>query len=299
MKTDLDAFKAGKPGFYTGIPAEIYHALDAVSASKLKTLAEKSPAHLKAEMDRGREEIRAFVIGSATHTGVLEPQLFKDKYAIQPDFGDCRKKDNAAARDAWRAENEGKVFLSDEEAADIRGMYMGVKRCKGALQLIQMRGDTECSLVWIDTDTGLLCKSRFDRLVTDADGNKIIIDLKTTIDASEDGFGREAAKYRYHLQAAMYLNAAANVLNTTRVKFVFVAVEKKYPYEAAFYDVTQAQYMSASRKLERLMGVYAECKLTDTWPGYGNEIKPLKLPAWVTESDEEVVLSIGGEDLNL
>lgn len=53
--------------------------------------------------------------------------FFDYKYAIMPDFGDCRNKDNKAKRDSWLSIHSSKVIFKHEIGEMIDGMYNSVK----------------------------------------------------------------------------------------------------------------------------------------------------------------------------
>ena len=75
--------------------------------------------------------------------------------------------------------------------------------------------------------TGLQCKCRPDWI--SADGG-ILVDLKTTEDASPREFQRSIAKWRYHVQAGWYMAGIEAAYGTRPSGFIFIAVEKKPPF---------------------------------------------------------------------
>jgi hypothetical protein len=95
-----------------------------------------------------------------------------------------------------------------------------------------MPGKAEQSYFWTDVETREECKCRPDW--HSADG-KIIVDVKTTEDASPGKFLRSSVLgWRYHVQAAFYMQG----LPTAEV-FLFVVVEKKPPFAVAVYSLPQ------------------------------------------------------------
>ena len=70
----------------------------------------------------------------------------------------------------------------------------------------------------------------------------LIVDLKTTMDASPDAFARTAANFNYPLQAAYYVDGlqAAGIASPDAVtSFVFLVVEKTPPYGVAVYTLPE------------------------------------------------------------
>ena len=65
--------------------AEDYHASPGASASRLKQLLGRSAAHLKYAMDNPQEPTQAMIIGSATHSAILQTDLFVKEWARLPE----------------------------------------------------------------------------------------------------------------------------------------------------------------------------------------------------------------------
>lgn len=299
----------GNPGFFRGIPAYDYFKLDAASKSRLAVIGEKSPMHLKYIMDHGEETTEAMALGSATHAAIFEPERFDAEYAVAPDFGNLRTKEAKERRDAWRAEHDGRETVDADDFDAIRGMRDSLKRHDVAARLIRSQGWTEAALVWNDQNTGELCKSRVDRLVKlenfKVEGQRewsglAVVDLKTTLNAGEKGyrdFIRESLRRFYHVQAAMYLcgvmHTCNHIVHHMKIgkkqfpyRFFYIAVEKTPPYAVCVYEVKKSMLQHGWNCFQRLLGVYAECKRTGEWPGYGAGLVPMEKPDWV--QDEEI-----------
>lgn len=74
--------------------------------------AKKSAAHYQVAK-QGLNELTSSEILSNAFRDLLHGKF--DTYAVQPDFGNCTLKANKAARDEWRAENEGKQHIKQED----------------------------------------------------------------------------------------------------------------------------------------------------------------------------------------
>jgi hypothetical protein len=64
----------------------------------------------------------------------------------------------------------------------------------------------------------------------------LLIDLKTTTDASPEAFKWSAKKFNYHLQAAHYLDVSNSIDGKNYKTFLFVAVEKSSPYNIYIHE---------------------------------------------------------------
>lgn len=104
--TELERFLAGEPGVYENISMRNYLALDAVGSSTLRTFSRESAAHAKHRAENP-EETRAMIIGSATHSLILEPQHFHKEFIVA---GQCQ----ATKKNGDRCTNPGKRLVGDE-----------------------------------------------------------------------------------------------------------------------------------------------------------------------------------------
>ena len=67
-----------------------YHASPVCSASRLNRLR-RSPAHMRYDLENPEPPTQAMIVGSATHSAILEPDLFVKEWGRLPD-GDGRSK---------------------------------------------------------------------------------------------------------------------------------------------------------------------------------------------------------------
>jgi exodeoxyribonuclease VIII len=107
----------------------------------------------------------------------------------------------------------------------------------------------------------------------------VVVDLKTTKSASKRGFAKSVAEYRYHVQAAIYTDLLeANGLFVP--EFIFIAVEKTYPYAVGIYKLDQDALDLGRSLYQRDLALYKHCVEMDDWPAYPEEVVTLSLPAW-------------------
>lgn len=257
------------------MPSADYHAHPAVSKSVLDKLA-RSPLHARAYLDGTRDEPTAAMnFGTALHTAVLEPRRFADEYHVFE--GERRTKAGKEAYELLLA--TGATILSRADFDAVLAMELSIRQHPVAGQLLQDKdGIAEPSVFWQHPTTGLECKCRPDWWLQ---GGGIVVDLKTTEDASPAGFARSIAQYRYHVQAAHYMTG------TQAKMFFFVAVEKKAPYAVAVYELDADALQTGHKLRERDLDQYASCVEFGTWPGYPAEIQTLSLPKWATTGSEE------------
>jgi len=206
---------------------------------------------------------------------VLEYELFKQTYSVLPEL-DRRTKAGKEAFEAFLEQNANKAFLSASDYKQCLDLAASVLRHSKASKLFDT-GKAEQTITWDDETNGAPCKARPD-FVTERMGSTFIVDLKTTEDASPRAFSRSAYKYRYHVQAAFYLDGYAQATGITPEAFIFVAVEKTPPYLVACYVYGPEELNLARATYKQNLETYLECLNSNSWPGYAEIINPLELP---------------------
>ena len=260
-------------GLYPGVNALEYHRWTGASQSRLKVLRDKSPAHLRWQMDHPEEQTDAMRLGAAVHTCVLEPDLFPCVY-VRAIEGDGRTKAIKDARTQQALDNPGATILPADDFDTCLAIRDSVGRHPSAKHLLA--GERERSAIWTDPETGVRCRGRFDDIAREFGA---ITDLKTCMDASPNRFPRDLYIYGYHIQAAMYLRGAVE-LGLGCDTFGFVAVEKEPPYAVAVYQLAAPAIHDGVRELNRLLAIWAQCEASGEWPGYDTNIVTIDLPGY-------------------
>lgn len=264
-------------GILYDMPADEYHAEPAVSNSMLSDLR-RSPRHcyaLHLAADKPvREPTASMRFGTMAHCVVLEPAKFHQRYAVKPQSHDGRTKEGKA----WAAEHAGREIISAEEstaATRLQSAVYAVPELAHALS----SGRAEVSVFWTDERTGLRCRARPDWLHRLPDGRLIVVDLKTTSDASPTEFARSVWTYGYHRQEAFY-KAGLTACGEEVAAFLFAAVTNAHPFIAVPYVLDDDAVMRGAAEVRDLIDLFAECKRTNEWPAYGSGVQVLSLPAW-------------------
>lgn len=177
------------PGIYLGLSNEEYHADPAVGSSGIKMLIErpyrfwyernKPPRPALKKRPNTKESI-AKKFGTAYHTLILEPELFdyKIKFGI-----------NESSIAGTLGEGE---WLRMQEMQ--RRLFSRPRRAQ-----LLMEGLSEVSFFWLDPETGIMCKVRFDKFAP-----AWVVDLKTTRSVVDDALDREMRKLHWSISGAMY-----------------------------------------------------------------------------------------------
>lgn len=266
------------PGIYAGISNADYHAGPGISKSGLDVLAVAPAKYYDTYISPTRvrrDETAAMRFGTLVHTAILEPHEI-NRWLVM-DKVDRRYKEGKAAYAAAleEAEASGRLLVDRDEYDTIMAMSTSFYGARVSEHFDT--GVPELSVYWIDEDSGVFCRCRPDWLGSDA-----IVDLKTTDDASPDGFRRSAMKWRYHVQAAFYLDGlSANGIELPY--FIFAAVEKHRPHLVMGHGAGHNFIESGRREYKRLLKLYADCASSQQWPSYGDYAE-LELPRWANDS---------------
>ena len=251
-----------------------YHADPAVSASHLHAVA-ASPYHYWSRFinpDRPPSvQTAAMKLGSLTHCAVLEPDELAKRYGIAPD-----RRTNAGKAVAAAMEAAGIEAVTAPEMEQAMAMAASVRSHQAAATLLR-DGKAEQSFWFDDIATGLRCKCRPDWYT-----GSTIVDLKTTVDASPKGFAKSVAQWRYHVQQSHYL------AGTFAERFVFIAVEKFYPYAVGVYELDADAVQFGDYERRNNLQTIADCRAISEWPGYGNTVQLLSLPKWALNANPTI-----------
>ncbi len=263
----------------------VYHAdTRRIGKSGLDLIA-KSPAHYYAKyLDPNRvweEQTPALLFGSAAHMAVFEPELFPQKFVIAPKFN-LRTNAGKEQLAEFEQNNRGKSVISN----DIYDTVMQVKKAiyaHPAASVLLSAGIAEQRIDWqreILTEDGEIVEVALKAKPDWLSHNEFIVDLKTTEDASPEGFAKSVWNYRYHVQAPFYMDAYEHQYGKPARGFLFIAVEKKPPYAVALYFAPPDMCDKGRTTYERDLRKYQRCLEMGEWPAYGTDIMELKLPNW-------------------
>lgn len=256
---------------------EDYHAHSAVGSSSLKHML-RSPAHYQAYLKQVHTETRAMEIGSAIHEALLEPDLFRQKAIVKPKFSG---KGAREAEDQWLMANADRRILRQDDFDIVQGVLNSVDHHALASALLS-GGAAEESYFWIDEETGILCKCRPDYLRQ----GHIIVDVKSTIDASPEGFNTQMARMKYHVQAAFYLDGVSAVLGKKFDDFTILAIEKEAPFAMTIQRLDDGTIDAGRLLYKRALKQLKSCREKNYYPAYTEKVYTASLPAWAFPFEE-------------
>lgn len=231
-----------------------YHSHEAISRSDLWRF-KRSPIAYTYGREQSFEPTPAIILGELVHTMFLEPHMLHKRFVV--DIIENKRT------------KEGKLEYENLKTfAAMNGMnIMDEKTMKTGIDIIEsLEGycayhelnflkdaAIEASIVW-QHPNGLMCKARPDIMV-----NNIVVDLKTTADATYHSFQTSCAKYGYYLQAGM-MYEAYKAMNRKLEAFMFLCVETKKPYACALYKLSDDAIEYGVELFNDLIESFKECK---------------------------------------
>ena len=263
------------------IDEQVYRSDGAIAASDVKYLLdhglEAFYIYKYGKNNPPRIATSAMKFGSMFHKYCLEPQLFKVSYALLDD-----KRTKAGKAQALSLQEKGIEIFNTLEMETCIAIKKALSENEFANKYIiqdtltDPRGLAEQSYWWKHRETGLQCKCRCDYVIDD-----MVIDLKTTGEggASPDKFTKTIVKFHYHMAAAHYLQG------TGAKRFIFVAVEKVFPYSVGVYELSPHFIERGYELQEKALSDIKQAQESGIWKGYTNYepegIKTLTPPKWL------------------
>ncbi len=249
-----------------------YHALPNIGSTDLKNAYSKSALHYWHGKHGPRPKPTAAMNqGSAVHARIGEPETFDKEFAIKPEGLNLRTKEGKL----WKEEQGNKILLDTSFGEALKGIEEAFLASPGR-RYYEMEGESEFTFVW--EQENMPAKCRPDWVSND---RKIIVDLKTTQDASKRGFQRSIGTYSYHLQAAWYCMGVEAVTGVKPEEFTFIAIEKTAPYGIGVYKADQEMLEIGKEKCLEALSMIATWEDLQIFPGYSEEVELISLPPWL------------------
>ena len=265
-----------------------YNAAPGIRRSDLWRIRE-SPEKFKWAMDHPEPQSSSLIFGSMVHKLLLEPDTFADEYIVAPQI-DRRTKAGKEEYAAFCETAKEKCVISLEDYETATAM-VGKAMADPSVAKLLMTGQHEVPYLWTDPDTGLACKVKCD-CVTQMPGLAVpvIVDYKTTTNAQTGAFIRDAVKYGYFFQAAMYSEGLKRATGLdAQPLFCFIVQEKKPPYAINTCTVSNDGLTKGMDIFRELIGIYRDCLETGDWYGYlGPTHTPneISMPTWAEWTKE-------------
>lgn len=265
-----------------GITNAEYHGSGELSRSTAWALNQTCPAKVRYDINHPKPSSPALVIGSGFHTATLEPEKLDDEFAVKPseiDGQGPRTKHYKEAFELMQKSEPDKQWLAPADYDLILEMA-GSALDNPVLRHYMADIDKVVEGTGYFDMEGAKCKVRPDLYIP---GAGVVIDLKSTQDASNRGFTKSVRQFGYLFQACWYMHAL-RLLGEKPKQFVFIAVEKTAPYATAAYTIKESDINKQFSNMERACQLWATCQSSGIWPGYSDMVETLDLGSQITNN---------------
>lgn len=248
---------------------------------------DKSPMHYQAAKTGPKmEATEDMQLGVLLHTALLEPELLKNSYIVEPEeFTDGspinrRVKAHREYLKGFRDANPKAIVVKPSHVELLTGMVAAAGNHRDLAALMNMPGESEVVATW--EHLGFKWKGRADRIIDHPVLGRTVIELKKTFDASRSAFSRQIYNMAYDIGISAYMRGFE------AKSYIFVAVESKSPFPIGIYRADDSMVERAHAHTDRLLTMLTKCRKENYYPGYTDDIENLLLPQWVPAMDAEI-----------
>lgn len=279
-------------GIHEGISEKRYHADPAIgpsaSASILKTLYNRSPAHARWDHPRlnplfEADEPTDFQIdGTILHSLILGTEA---QYEVLG-YDAYRSNDaKAAKKEVLEAGRIPILRHKYERLPELADKFLLRIAEFPQLRDVIFEAQKEVTLIW--RENGVLCRSRVDVLPPAEAG--FMLDLKFTSRSAEpEGWGRTLTN-EYLFQAALYPRGV-KALRGDKPEFWFLVCETDAPYGMSLHSMDPQLEDLADRRLVDALSSWDGCIHSGRWHGYSHEVHYQSPPPWEMARTEERII---------
>lgn len=233
-----------------------------VRNSHLKAMG-RSAAHCHYSMLHDWEPTLSMRLGTGAHALLLGgPQIVTFPGKVR----------NGKVWDAFKVEHADAIILSESEARKAKSIAAAVRADEVANRVLFAEGmNYERTILWEQL-------GRTRRCTPDAFNKSIIVDLKTTRDASPERFRWDAIRMGYHVQLADYALAFEAHHGYPPKDCYIVAVENTAPYGCSTWRLTTAALDKGRRLAGEWLAQLIACEASGVWPGYSTGVIDFDVP---------------------
>lgn len=256
-----------KAQIHRGMSSDEYHAeKEHLSASRMKQ-AFKSMRHF--EVPEPAKTKKAFDLGNAFEYWLTDRAKFFSKvFVFSVDQRPDKTKTMAAGEnEKWKAkiekENEGKIIIMQKDYEMVKKMVEECERNKPIMAMIK-NAEFQISIFWED-EFGLKVKCMPDLVIWLNEEEVMVIDIKSTQDASPRVFASQAMELHYPFQAIMQIKGL-EALGLIVKNYYWLVCEKSehlpiaqiYEFKPDDQDHLRVTYEDISKKIlrSRQSGIY-------------------------------------------
>jgi len=259
---------------------------DAAGLSRSDALCILDHGTLTAKYRKENRQVKsspAMEFGTMFHTAMESLHEFERKYYIEP-AGDKRTKAVKDAIEQMKADFPDKTLVPEKDYLAVLDMHHAIIEHPQITPLFTgSYREVELSLFGEMYD--VLIKARPDAVFVDAG---VIVDWKTTQDASKPGFSKSVSQFGYWMQPVWYKELVEAYFGKP-FRFLFVAVEKEAPFNVAVYELGPKYDEIAGVEMRQAVAMWRNSERTGKWTAYPESVQTLDAPDWMVQSIGKVV----------
>jgi len=286
-----------KEGIYPDLSNEDYHKDTAVGSSGIKAFGQCPAIYEYEYLDPFKAKERASKyksIGTHAHVALLEPELFKDRYVVSDEYAITykgQKNENIVPMNEVNSDYKifaekiiaaGKTPILHSKYKQALAMTAAIKRHKEASDMLSGEGLNEASFFAKDEETGLMIKSRPDRLVRTSTHGVVLIDYKTTaIPLSTTKISNHAFGLGQHIQAAHHKRVTELATGAIINEVCYIVQMSEAPYLVRLFRLPQEGIQIGNDACRIHLDGIADCWKTGIFPDYPHTIEDLIVPNYL------------------
>lgn len=296
-------YKPNEIGVFTGLQMEVYRRAPGLAESDLQTFLRSPAAFAKNERTEATPDMEfgtlfhSFLLGGSAEYRVA-PETYPAPESAKKDAPMVEKPWNWNANFCkdWAASNPAVPILArhgQNSEAMLKAMRDKVMSHPIGKKLVTQL-TPEVSLFSRSEDYPVLCKGRPDGLISGE--TTIIVEVKTTRDASTAAFSREILNRGYYKKAAWY-RMLLHELRISPVEFWYIAVEKSKSPRVNVRRLAERAMDKGDFDNDDALKAYMRCKLANFWPelpdaafpGEGDSTPLIDLPDYAYGKDADMM----------
>ena len=189
---------------------------------------------------------------------------------------------------AYQKSNAGKILLKESECAEIVRAVANCHAEPKAEMFLTAPGEFQHTIKWLDDETGLWLRCRFDK-VSYLPVGLFGCDVKTCANNSPRAFTSAIAEWGYHRQAAHYLDGLI-ALGEEPDGWVNITIGKPDPQTCIVYELDEEWIKLGREQNRKLFRELAQRLQSDDWrPRTYDQVLKLTPPQWAVNNQWEVI----------
>lgn len=267
-------------GISHGVPLEQYRADPGINQSLLKQFGcARTPAHFRYELTQPRKDTPSLRIGN-----YLDCAIHGTAEDVARRFVVWEAERRGNAWKDFKAAHPGKEILNAKEADTAADCALALARHEDTQRIIAACQKQICVIAEHPVH-GIRLKALLD-LKPDRSRCSdqlwpYIFDVKTSEDASPEGFSDWCYTWGYDIQAYSYIKVCEYVGEMIQA-FGFIVVETNPPHAIKIHFINRgsAVYNNAEAKFEEWLPKFEKCRKENSFPGYGDEWSEILFKPW-------------------